>query len=179
MKKVLLVLAGVLALAIVLVLALAATKPTEFTIERRTTIAATPEEVYGILADLRRFPAWSPWARLDPNLTSTFEGTAGTVGASYHWKGNDQVGEGEMTIVEATPPRRVALRLEFIAPFPATNEVEWSVTPRGNGSEVRWSMTGRRNFMMKVMGVFMDIDAMVGGDFERGLANLKRIAERA
>jgi uncharacterized protein YndB with AHSA1/START domain len=179
LKKVFLGVLGVLAAAIVVVLVLASTKETSFSVERSITVNAPPEEVFAVMSDLRRFKDWSPWQHLDPNMQTTFAGDPGAVGSSYAWEGNDQVGKGKMTIDGITANRVVGVHLEFFAPFAAVNHVDWRMAPAGGGAQVRWIMTGERDFMTKVICVFMDMDAMVGADFQRGLEKLKTLVERS
>ena len=176
-KKVLLGFVGALVIVVVAVIALAATKPDSFRIERNIVIAATPTAIYPNLEDFRRFGAWSPWEKLDPNLKRTFSGPEKGPGASYAWTGNDAVGEGKMTITDARPNERVEVRLEFLKPMEATNKTVWALQPVGDGTRVTWSMEGPNSFAGKIFSVFADLDSMVGKDFENGLANLKRISE--
>jgi uncharacterized protein YndB with AHSA1/START domain len=176
--KVLTVVAVVLIVAIVLVLVLAARKPDRFRIERSTSIKAPPEKIFALINDFRNWRAWSPWERMDPNLTRSYSGAERGEGAVYAWEGNNKVGKGRMEIVEAPPPSRIAIRLDFLKPFEAHNTAEFTLVPRGESTEVTWAMHGPNPFMMKVMSLFMSMDRMVGKDFERGLANLKAIAEQ-
>ncbi len=177
LKKIILGIVGVLAAVIVVILVIAATKSDDFRVERHTSIHAAPSALFPIVNDLHRFPDWSPWQRLDPHMTTSFEGPAAGPGASYAWRGNDDVGEGRMTITRSQPDSIVEIRLEFLKPWQATNMVEWRIEPEGDGSRVSWIMTGKSAFMMKVITVFMDMDSMVGADFEKGLAQLKQIGE--
>lgn len=154
-----------------------ATRPSEFRIERETTIAAPPELVYANLDDFRRWLPWSPWEKLDPAMTREYTGPESGVGAKYGWVGGDAVGEGRMEITASEPPKRLTLRLEFVAPMQATNEVVFALEPAAYGTTVRWSMAGTNGFVQKAFGVFMDVDAMVGADFERGLADLTKLSE--
>lgn len=176
LKKVILGVLAVLGAAVAVVLLLASSQATDFTIERSKVIAAPPASVYAVMSDLRRFKDWSPWQDLDPSMQTTFTGTPGAVGSAYAWKGNDQVGEGRMTIDAVEENALIGVKLEFLAPFAATNHVDWRLRASGAGTEVKWIMTGKRDFMMKIMCVFMDMDAMVGADFERGLDKLARVA---
>ncbi|MBM4384588.1 MAG: SRPBCC family protein [Deltaproteobacteria bacterium] len=156
--------------------AFVATRPSEFRIERSTTIAAPSEIVFEEIDDFRRWAAWSPWEKMDPAMKREYSGPASGVGATYHWIGNEQVGEGRMTIVESAPAR-VAIRLEFVTPMKATNDVTLELGPAAGGTDVTWAMTGKNDFMAKAAGLFMDVDAMVGADFERGLADLTKVVE--
>ncbi len=176
-KKILLTIVVFIAVAFAVVMGLAMQKPDEMRIERKGTTAASPATVYAIVNDFHRFPEWSPWEKLDPNMKSDYSGPATGVGSSYHWAGNDKAGEGRMTIVEAVPDSRVDMRLEFIKPFADTCTTVFALAPNGTGTEVTWTMLGRYNMVSKVMCVFMDMDKMVGGQFEEGLASLARVAE--
>ena len=164
---------------VVIFLVFAATRPTDFRVSRTATIAAPPVAVFEQVNNLRNWNAWSPWAKLDPNARNTFEGPAAGVGASFAWAGNSQVGEGKMTIIESKPGELLVMRLEFIKPFAATNTTDFTFTSAGNGTAVTWSMAGRNNFMSKCIGLVMNCEKMVGGQFEEGFANLKSIVERA
>jgi len=169
---------AVLTAPIVAVGVMAATRPNSFRVERRTRIDAPPERVFALLDDFHQWGQWSPWEKLDPTMTRTHGGPERGVGATYAWTGNKKVGQGRMEILEATSPSKVSVRLEFLAPWKATNTAEFLLTPAGSGTDVVWAMFGPSPFMMKVMGLFMPIDKMVGKDFEAGLANMKRAAER-
>jgi uncharacterized protein YndB with AHSA1/START domain len=172
-KKILLALAA----ALVVFLAFVATRPPTFHVERSITLAAPPERAFAQVNDFHAWAAWSPWDKLDPQMKRTFEGAPAGVGASYSWVGNKQVGEGRMTIEKSEPARLVSIKLEFIKPFEATNTATFAFAPDGAGTKVTWSMDGNNNFVGKLFSVFMDMDKMVGGDFERGLASMKTIAE--
>jgi uncharacterized protein YndB with AHSA1/START domain len=175
LKKALLAVAALLILLAVFVL----TRPGDFRIERSLLVAAPPERVYAQIADFHRWEGWSPWAKLDPKMRTTYSGKDGEVGAAYAWAGDDKVGEGRMTVVDLTPPRRVAIRLEFLKPFAATNETVFNLTPELGGTRVAWVMSGQNGAMGKLFALFADMDKMVGGDFEKGLASLKAQAESA
>jgi uncharacterized protein YndB with AHSA1/START domain len=173
MKKFLLV----LLILVVAVLGFIATRPNTFHIERSATIAASSDSVFAKIADFHQWASWSPWEKLDPQMTKSYEGAASGVGASYHWTGNDQVGEGRMTITEADPGHRVGIKLEFLKPWQATNNCTFALASEASGTRVTWTMDGNNNFMAKAMSTFMNMDRMVGGDFEKGLANLKTLTE--
>lgn len=175
LKKSLLGLAALLAV-LVLVVAL---QPGTFHIERSTTIAAPPENAFALVNDFRSWRAWSPWEKLDPGMQRTYSGAPAGVGAKYAWVGNDEVGEGRMAIEQAEPPSKLVIRLEFLKPFAATNVTTFRFVNTAGQTTVTWSMDGDQNFAAKAFGLFMDMDALVGADFERGLANLKAAAEAA
>jgi hypothetical protein len=179
LTTILLIVAALIGLAVAIVIVLASGKPDAFRVERRATMSASPEVIFPQLADLHRWAAWSPWEKLDPAMERTYGGPASGEGASYSWRGNNKAGEGKMTITESRPSERVALRLEFIKPFRATNTAVFTLVKQPSGAEVTWSLEGKHNFMSKVFTVFVDMDSVVGKDFERGLAELKRVSEAA
>jgi hypothetical protein len=154
------------------ILWLASRKPDEFTVSRKAVIPASPEAVFAEINDLARWQAWSPWAKKDPNATFRFsENTAGP-GASLAWAGNGQVGTGRMTIAESRPGECVSYRLEFEKPFKARNMASFDLRPAPGGTEVVWSMRGPAPLLSRVMDLLMNMDRMIGRDFEQGLANL-------
>ncbi len=159
-------------------LAVIATRPANFRVSRSATIAAPPAAVFAHVNDFRRWEAWSPWAKMDPNSRAEFAGPESGVGAEFSWAGNNQVGEGRQRIVESRPPELVRIRIDFIKPFTASNDVELTFVPEGDGTRVTWTMSGVNNFMGKAVSLVMDCDKMVGPQFEQGLANLKSVAER-
>ena len=167
-----------LAAIVVVFLIVAALQPADFRIARSATIAAPASAVFEQLNDFHKWNDWSPWAKLDPNAKNTFEGAPAGVGASFAWAGNHEVGEGRMTITESKPGELVRMKLEFIKPFAATNTAEFTLKPEGDQTAVTWSMTGRNGFMGKAMGLIINCDKMVGGQFEQGFANLKAIVEK-
>lgn len=168
-----------LAAIIALILVVAAFQRDDFRVERRTNISAPPPVVFGHVNDLHRWQAWSPWEKLDPELRRTYAGPSAGTGASYAWAGNSKVGEGRMTITESRPSEVIRMKLEFLKPFAATNETEFTFKPEGNQTAVTWTMSGKKNFMSKVFCLFMNMDKMVGGDFEKGLTALKSLSESA
>jgi len=177
-KKILLAVVAVIAVFVVGVLGLATTQPDTFKVERSATIQAPPETVYALLSDFRQWEAWSPWDKLDPAMTRTYSGAERETGAIYEWEGNDKAGKGRMEITEALAPSKVVIKLDFIVPFESHNVTEFTVTPDGDAQKLTWTMTGPQSFLSKIMCVFMDMDAMVGKDFESGLATLKALAEK-
>lgn len=155
-----------------------ARRPDEFAVQREADFAAPPTVVFAQVNDFHAWDAWSPWAKLDPNSVVTFDGAPSGPGAKFAWSGNKKVGEGRMTIVDSKSPEFVKIKLEFIKPFAATNDTLFTFAPRGTGTHVTWRMTGRSpGFMHKAICALMNMDKMVGRDFEKGLANMKQIAE--
>lgn len=164
----------------VLVVALAAyvaTRPDEFSVSRTATFAVPAPTVFAQVNELRKWKAWSPWAKKDPNAKESYEGPAAGTGAIMSWAGNKEVGEGRMTIVESRPAELVRFKLEFFKPFAATNTAAFEFRPEGQGTRVTWTMNGRNNFIGKAMCLVFDMDKMVGGDFEQGLAGIRQIVE--
>jgi uncharacterized protein YndB with AHSA1/START domain len=178
MLKILLAIAALLLIAIAGVFGYAAMQPETFRIARSATIKAPAEKIYPLMSDFRRGMEWSPYEKKDPNMKRTFSGPASGKGAVYDFDGNSEVGAGRLEITDATPPSRVVLRLDMVKPFAASNTIEYSILPKGDGSEVTWAMHGQQPLLARVMCLFFNMDKMVGTDFEQGLANLKTIAEK-
>jgi hypothetical protein len=150
-------------------------QPGEFAVERTALIQVPAAAVYSQVSDFRRWSAWSPWERLDPSMQKTFTGVG--AGATYAWKGNRDVGEGIMTMTETVPPSLLRIKLEFLKPMEGTSDTTFAFKPEGGGTKVTWTMTGKNDFVGKMFCLFMNMDKMVGGDFERGLASIKALAE--
>ena len=159
-------------------LAYAATRPDTFRVERSATMKASPEKVFVVLNDFRRWDSWSPWEKKDPAMKRTFGATTAGKGAQYAWEGNKDVGKGSMEIVEAAPPSRLVLKLDFIEPFEGHNIVEYTLTPAGGATTVNWAIHGPMPYVSKVISIFCSMDSMIGKDFEAGLANLKAVVEK-
>lgn len=162
---------------IVVLLAIDGTKPDTFRVERSGSMKAPPDKVFALIEDFHKWTSWSPWEHLDQNLKRTYGGAESGQGATYAWQGNAQAGEGRMEILEAAPASRVVIKIDFLKPFEAHNQVEFALSGEDGGTRVVWSMTGPQPFMMKIMSVFMSMDKMVGKDFEKGLASLKAVVE--
>jgi hypothetical protein len=167
-------------LAIVLsgVLFFAVSRPDRFRIQRSATIKAPPQKIFPMINDFDAWPVWSPWERLDPELKRMRSGAASGVGSVYAWEGNKKVGTGRMEILESSPPSYVAIKLDFLKPFEAHNIAEFTLEPAVDATNVTWAMHGPSPFMAKLFAVFMDMDKMIGRDFEKGLANMKAAAEQ-
>jgi hypothetical protein len=158
--------------------AVVVTRPAKFRIERSIAIAAPPERAFAQVNDFRNWVGWSPWEKMDPAMKKTFDGADAGAGAIYAWAGNSKVGEGRMTIERSEAPTIVGLKLEFLKPWQATNATTFSFVPADGGTKVTWAMEGEnRTFGAKAFAVVMNMDKLVGRDFERGLASLKSIAE--
>ena len=168
----------VIVVVVAVVLILAATKPDTFQVQRAATIKAPPEKIFALIDDFQRWGTWSPWEKKDPAMKRTFSATTSGKGASYAWEGNRDVGQGRMEIVESVPPSTVAINLDFVKPFAAHNRVDFVLAPAGDATNVTWTMRGGTPYFAKIIHVFLDMDKMVGKDFETGLANLKAAAEQ-
>ncbi len=153
-------------------------QPATFHIERSIAVAAPPTAAFAQVNDFHAWGKWSPWEKLDPGMKRTYEGPSSGVGAKYAWVGSKEVGEGRMTI-EQSDPSRIAIKLEFLKPFAATNIATFSFAPANQGTKVTWAMDGKNDFMGKAFHLFMDMETMIGPDFEKGLADLKTAAESA
>ena len=153
-------------------------KPNNFRLQRSITINAPAATVYRHIDDFRQWKNWSPWEQLDPDLKRTFSGESSGIGAVYDWQSNGKAGQGQMTIREAAPAHRLLINLDFIKPIRATNSAEFLLQSSGDNTVVTWAMFGPSPFMSKLMGTLMNMDDLIGKDFERGLENLKRLSEQ-
>jgi hypothetical protein len=178
MFETLVIIAVVLAIIIAIVLILATTKSDTFRIQRAAVMNAPAEKIFPLIADFHQWLDWSPWEAKDPALKRTYSGTERGQGAVYAWDGNKNVGSGRMEILEASSPSKVVIKLDFLKPFEAHNTAEFTMLPQGGATNVIWVMHGPTPFMSKVMQVFMNMDRMIGKDFEAGLSNLKAVSEK-
>ncbi|MFO0596650.1 MAG: SRPBCC family protein [Myxococcaceae bacterium] len=175
LKRILLAVLAVLAIF----LAFVATRPDSFEVKRELSMSAPPAVAYAQVADFHGWAAWSPWDKLDPAMKRTFDGPNSGVGAHYAWEGNKDVGKGEMKITDAKEGEQIGIELHFITPFETTNRTTFTFAKDGEGSKVTWQMEGKNNFGSKLFGLFMNMDKLVGGDFEKGLAAMKTVSEKA
>ena len=174
LKWILLSVVGIVVVFIVVV----ALQPADFKVERSATVRAPANAAFAQVNDFQNWRAWSPWEKVDPALKRNYDGPKAGIGAIYAWQGNKDVGEGRMTITESRPGELVRIKLEFFKPFAATNIAEFSFKPAGaDNTAVTWTMTGQNNFLSKAMCLFVDMDRMVGGMFEQGLAQMKTVLE--
>ena len=170
----------ILAILAVLIIALALvvlTRPDSFRVQRSLLIKAPPDRIYPLIADFHAWQQWSPWEKIDPALQRTYSGPANGTGAVYAWAGNKDVGKGRMEILDVTPPTRVVIKLDFLEPFEGHNNAEFTLQPTDGATNVTWAMYGPNPLMAKVMGLFVSMDKMIGGQFETGLNNLKAASE--
>ncbi|MBI1319386.1 MAG: polyketide cyclase [Candidatus Hydrogenedens sp.] len=177
MQLVLLAIIGILALLAAVLFFAVSRQPDRFRIARSAHIDAAPERVFHFLNDFHEWVYWSPWEERDPDLKRTYEGAPSGPGARYHWVGNKNVGEGTMTLTDSAPGEFVAIQIEFLKPFAATNQVRFTLTPDHGGTRVEWAMEGTNNLMGKLFGLLMNMDKMIGTDFDHGLAKLRAAAE--
>jgi carbon monoxide dehydrogenase subunit G len=171
------IIAIVVVVLIAAILILAAAKPDTFRVQRAARIKAPPEKIFAFINDFNRWGSWSPWEKKDPAMKRTYGASTSGKGAVYAWEGNKDVGQGRMEIAESSPPSKVTLKLDFVKPFEAHNIVEFALEPKGDATNVTWAMQGATPYFAKIIHVFINMDSMVGKDFETGLANLKAAAE--
>lgn len=169
-------LAALTAVVVVFVVVVAM-QPSEFRVARSATISAPAPAVFAEVNDFHKWEAWNPWGKIDPTMRQTYEGAPVGTGAIYTWTGNKEVGEGRMMLTESRPNELIRIKLEFFKPFAATNTAEFIFRPEGNQTVVTWSMAGENNFIAKAIHLFMNMDRMVGGQFEKGLAQMKSVVE--
>jgi hypothetical protein len=172
LKKILIGVAAALALLVIVI----ALQPATFHIERSISMSAPPEAAFAQVNDFHAWGAWSPWEKVDPNMTRSYDGAPAGAGAKYAWVGNKEVGEGRMTI-EKSSPAQVVIKLEFLKPFQATNTATFTFVKTPEGNKTTWAMDGNNNFMSKAFHLVMNMDKMIGPDFERGLSAMKAAAE--
>jgi hypothetical protein len=167
-----------LAIAIAIVLILAAAKPDTFSVQRVTRVKASPEKIFPLINDFHQWVAWSPYETKDPAMKRSYGGAASGKGAVYGWEGNKNVGAGRMEILDTAAPSKIVIKLDFFKPFEGHNTGEFTMLPQGDDTNVTWRMFGPASFMSRLMQVFINLDHMIGKDFEIGLANLKRLTEK-
>jgi Polyketide cyclase / dehydrase and lipid transport len=167
-----------IAIVVIAILLYASSRPSTFSLTRGADLRASPEKVFAQINNFKNWAAWSPWEEMDPNMQRNFSGAASGVGAKYSWVGNKKVGEGNMEITRSVASSNMQLDLHFLKPFKADNVTEFKLTPISGGTHIDWEMRGPLGLMMKLMHMFMDMDSMVGKDFEKGLEKLKVIVER-
>ena len=178
MLEIIAAVAVILAIAIAAVLILAATKPDKLLVERVATIKASPEAIFPLINDFRQWRTWSPYETKDPAMKRTYGGAESGKGATYAWDGDKNVGSGRMEILDAPAPQKIVIKLDIFTPFEGHNTAEFTMLPQGDGTHVTWLMYGPANFMSKLIQVFINLDNMIGKDFEAGLAKLKKVAEK-
>ncbi len=172
------IIALAVALLVVGVLAFAATRPDTFRVERSIVVNAAPEKIFPLVNDFHGWRAWSPYEKIDPAMNRRYGGAASGKGSTYEWAGNGKSGAGRMEIVDSQAPSKIGIKLDFTVPFESHNRAEFVMLPQGPATRLTWSMDGPSPYISKLMGVFFNMDRMIGRDFEIGLENLKTIAEK-
>jgi uncharacterized protein YndB with AHSA1/START domain len=178
MLEIIAIVALVLAVAIAIVLILAMVKPETFSVQRSTGVKAPPEKIFPLINDFHQWKAWSPYENKDPAMKRSYSGATDGKGAIYGWEGNKNVGSGRMEILETSVPSKIVIKLDFFTPFEGHNTAEFTLLPQGDGTGVTWLMHGPASLMSRVMQVFINLDHMIGKDFEIGLVNLKNLSEK-
>jgi hypothetical protein len=178
MFEIIAIIAVVLAIAIAIVLALAATKPKILSVQRATNIKAPADRIFSLINDFHQWGTWSPYENKDPGMKRTYSGAESGKGAVYAWDGNNNVGSGRMEILDTSVPSKIVIKLDFFKPFEGHNTAEFTMLPQGDATTLTWLMQGPAPLMSRLMQVFMNLDNMIGRDFEAGLANLKRLTEK-
>ncbi|WP_035051665.1 SRPBCC family protein [Andreprevotia chitinilytica] len=171
----------VVIIVVVLIAALlvfAATRPDNFRVQRTASIKAPPEKVFALINDFHRWEAWSPWEKLDPSMKRTFSGAENGKGTAYAWESEGKAGAGRMEITESSAPSKIVIKLDFSKPLEGHNTAEFTLDAKGDTTNVTWAMYGPSPYIAKIMGIFFNMDSMIGKDFETGLGNLKAAAEK-
>jgi hypothetical protein len=179
MLKIISIVAGIGVLAIIALLAYAATFPDTFQVQRTQRISAAPEKIFPLINNMHSMNTWNPFSEADPEIKITYTGPDSGRGARYEWTGNSKVGQGSIEITDAMAPSRVMLKLDMLKPIEGHNTVVFTLAPNGADTDVTWAMTGERPFIGKVMDAVFNMDRMVGSQFEKGLDKLRAIAEKA
>jgi Polyketide cyclase / dehydrase and lipid transport len=177
MLETILIILAVLAVIVIGFVVVVATRPSDFRITRSAAMSAPAADAFAQVNDFHHWDAWSPWAKIDPTMKQTYEGATTGTGAIYSWSGDGKAGQGRMTITESRPSDLILIKLEFMKPFQATHTAEFAFKPDANQTLVTWSMFGSKNFMLKAFGLFMNMDKMLGAEFEKGLASMKSVVE--
>lgn len=162
-----------------LLTAVVSLQPSELKISRSTTMRAQPELIFKNVNVLHNWEAWSPWEKMDPAARKTYEGPPEGVGATCAWSGNNQIGQGRMTIIESRPFELVRFQLDFLKPIKVSNSAVFTFKPEGRETVVTWTMYGKSNFIGKALGLFLNCEKIVGCQFEKGLARLRSLSEQA
>jgi hypothetical protein len=178
MFEIIAIIAVALAIAIAVVLILAASKPATFSVGRAIDVKAPPEKIFALINDFHQWVSWSPYENKDPAMKRSYSGADSGTGAIYGWEGNSNVGSGRMEILEDSVPSKILIKLDFFKPFEGHNTAEFTILPQGGATHLSWVMRGPAPFISKLMQVFMNLDHMIGKDFEVGLANLKKLTEK-
>jgi uncharacterized protein YndB with AHSA1/START domain len=172
------IIAIIVVVLIAVLLGFAATRPDTFRVQRATSIKAPPEKIFALINDFHSWGSWSPWEKMDPTMKRTHSGAANGNGAVYEWEGNNKVGKGRMEIMDTSPPSKVTIKLDFVKPFEGHNIAEFTLEAKGDSTNVTWAMYGPSPYIARLMGLFFNMDNMIGKDFETGLSNMKTVVEK-
>ncbi len=170
-------------IALIVVLAVAAlalyatTRPDTFAVQRSTLIQAKADKLFPLINDLHQYNTWNPYAKKDPAMRIDYRGPASGPGAAFDFSGNKDAGKGSVEVTGGQAPTRVDMVLHMIEPFEGRNQITFTLTPQGEATQVTWAMHGPSPYISKLIGIFIDMDHMIGRDFEAGLAQLKAVAE--
>lgn len=167
----------VIVVLIAAILIYASTKPDEFHVERSINIKAAPDKIFPFINDFHQWNAWTPFNK-DPAMKKIYSANTIGKGAHYAWEGNKEVGQGEITITDTTPPKVIEMELHMIKPFEGRNHVVFSIEAAGDSTKVTWALEDQHTYFLKLLSIFLNLDKMIGGDFEVGLAKLKAVAEK-
>lgn len=170
------VLVGLVAMVGLLVI-YAAFKSKDLRVSRSLMMVAPADKAFEQVNELANMNAWNPFLRVDPKAKVTYEGPASGVGSICTWDGDRNVGAGQQTIIETQPGKLVRMKLEFYRPFPGFNDVVFTFVPEGSGTVVTWTMTCQLAFVPRLVGTFVSMEKVIGGQFEKGLADMKAIIE--
>ena len=176
-KRILIAIAAIVVVLVIGFVTVVAVQPSHYRVTRSATMAAPADKVFAQANDFHNWENWSPWLDLDPAAKTSYEGPSSGEGAIFRWAGNENVGEGSMTITESVPSERIKIKLAFLKPFEDTADVDFAFEPAGGQTRVTWSMAGKKNFMGKAICLFMDMDKMIGGNYAEGLARMKKVVE--
>jgi len=178
MKKIIVRTLISLAIILVVLLIIASTKPDNFRVERTLNVKASPESIAVLINDFHKWGSWSPYEKVDPSMKRTYSGADYGKGAIYEWDGNGKAGAGRMEIIE-TAPMKIAIKLDFLKPFEGHNTAEFILEPKSDSStNVTWAIYGPNHFAGKFMGIFFNMDKMIGKDFETGLSNIRSVTAK-
>ena len=177
LKKVALILGGIVVSCLALLFGIAAFQSPDYVISREITIQAPAAKIFPYLNSQRLAQAWGPWMDVDPTAKMVLSGPEEGVGARTSWSGAKQLGTGSALITESVPGQRVHIRLEYTEPMEMIQESDYIIRSSGDQSVVIWRVTGKNGLISRAMGLLVDVDKMVGGMFELGLSKLKKVVE--
>lgn len=152
-------------------------QPSDYRVSRTMVMSAPAPDIFAQIDNFHRWQAWSPWAKRDPAAKASFDGPASGKGAVFAWSGNNEVGEGRITLTESRPGESVTIKTDFVKPFVGTSYSDFSLKPDGSGTSVSWTISGQNDFIAKAICLFVSMDKVLGGEMEKGLAGIKQLVE--